>query len=193
MNRIEEKEAYLILQLLWPYFSNNYYNGESPDLQNDIDSVGIEITQAVTNMPQKYAKINNLVANMHSTQNPQVVQELIYTNKDGLLTKEDKTPTNEIIQVCQNRIKIKLEKFNKNYKHYQTNGLFLFIRNSFLTKTNVKEIYEYFHSINMNMSKKVDMLFIYDGTYFSYNNMNNKNPTIIEVEDDIKIFIYNIL
>ena len=43
------------------------------------------------------------------------------------------------------------------------------------------------------MSKKVDMLFIYDGTYFSYNNMNNKNPTIIEVEDDIKIFIYNIL
>ena len=61
MNRVEEKEAYLVLQCLWQDFSNNFYSSESPDLKNDIDNVGIEITQSTIEIKNRISYLSNKI------------------------------------------------------------------------------------------------------------------------------------
>lgn len=197
MNRIEEKEAYILLQCLWPKFTNNFHTGESPDLQNEIDDIGIEVTQAVEKMPQKYNKISKKVGIKKKSKQKDELTKIIFMDKDHLLDDVDNSTIENISFLCKERIKEKLYKFAHSYKHYKINGLLIFIRNCNIQKSQIISYIEYFkkenkNNINNNL-KSMDYLFIITNDIFCfYDGLDNKF-SFIDIDDDMKNLLYNIL
>jgi hypothetical protein len=201
MNRIEEKEAYLVLQCLWKDFSNDFYSSESPDLKNDVNSVGIEITQSTLDIKDRISYIANKINVKPNKDMRQNLELIAFYDKDDLYKEythkeKDKTQeelTKELIDNTKKLISSKTNKFKKSYIKYKTNGLFVFIRTYELNEETIEELCEFFYDKQNENRDKIDILFLHDieNLYIYYR--KDKKLNKIPIDEDTKNIIYNIL
>ena len=202
MNRVEEKEAYLVLQCLWQDFSNNFYSSESPDLKNDIDNVGIEITQSTIDIKNRISYLSNKIKLKPNKASKPNLEIITFYDKDNLYEDYEHSDdmelhkqelTDEIIQKTKDIIATKIEKFNNNYSRYKTNGLFVFIRNYEIGQTSINDICQFFNTEQVDKTYKFDILFLHDIEQLYIYHFSNQKLEIIPIDDDTKNIIYNFL
>lgn len=146
------KKAYPKAYYEWyAYFSlegwldNRYQNcfkSEAPDFQNDIDSIGIEVTRAMT--PEDGFTWFFANENIGKNKN-KIPKELLdrfkgqiyfdHNNKLKMISKNrGLLSTRKDILIVIDSIETKLHKLNKNYKVFDINALYIFspINNEFI-------------------------------------------------------------
>lgn len=198
MNRIEEKEAYLTLQCLWPKFSNNFYNSESPDLKNDVESIGIEVTQSTLDMRERIFYLADKMKVKPTEQHRKDLEVMVFYDKDNLYedyekSNEHKHTEKEMVYNTKELIKTKVTKFNNTYSKFNSNGLFVFIRAYKLSERAISEVCRYFAKIQCNYSMKMDLLFIHNMDELYVYDLSILKLSRIEIDDDTKNIIYNVL
>lgn len=201
MNRIEEKEAYIVLQCLWEDFSNDFYSSESPDLKNDTQSIGIEITQSTLDMKDRMTFIANKMHIRPNKESRHNLEIMAYYDKDNFCEEfeqqiKEKTKEELVVELFENTkqlISTKTNKFQKTYSKYKTNGLFVFIRTYELSIEFIKDICDHFKHEQDNHRDKIDILFLHNiDNLYIYNRITGILNTIY-IDEDTKNIIYNIL
>ena len=169
MNRIEELEASEILK---KYFNDySYQNLESPDLQNTLISIGIEVTQSIIDAQERlqyYKQIKNI--KRMSKDDRVLFSQTLVRNEDCQTFCEypyfTKWNQEEIYEYTKRLIKQKIMKFQLHYEKFKNNGLFLFIRNYPFDNEHILSLFEYFAYIQKNDNVIMNLLFVYTIDYF---------------------------
>lgn len=138
MNRLEEKEAYILLQCLWPGWTQDFRNLESPDLQDCTAGVGIEVTQAVPLMRNRYSELGKKMAPGSPPVSRTVLEHTVFSDKDGLL--EDPSEEEALLRNASKLIGTKSQKFRTVYRRFRKNGLFLFVRTGDISDAGAAEL-----------------------------------------------------
>lgn len=88
-----EKYAQLTLEYIYPTYFKNFFNADSPDIQNTINSIGIEVCRAETDVDGKYIAFVNEYIGSNKTD-----EEL--TNLLCKRLKQDTKKTSFLIKTC---------------------------------------------------------------------------------------------
>lgn len=150
----EYYEAYAKISLIDIYNKNltssKTINKESPDIQDDINDIGIEVTQSATNeecisnsiannlFHKNYNldELKNEIAKKYKTFNGYIgrVQNCNYVSPyKGLVS------TSKFCERIKNRIIEKSKLFHDHYKKYSENDLYIFTGNSLLNIQDIQE------------------------------------------------------
>lgn len=141
-----EKYARASLEFFYKEKLSNFVNSECPDLQNEHDNVGIEVTRGISEYIGKMSRLTNecMEKNLPLEQKFSRANRMFRKNFLGVIHESGAfviaDPQNgedsyelhirEIIE----KIKIKSDKFEKLYKKYKMNCLYIFTEYPFKSK-----------------------------------------------------------
>lgn len=141
-----EKYAKASLEFFYKDKLQNFTNSECPDLQNEKDDIGIEVTRGISEYIGKISRLENecMEKNLPLEQKFSRANRMFRKNFLGVIHESGAfviaDPQNgedsyelhirEIIE----KIKIKSEKFNKLYKKYKMNCLYVFAEYPFKSR-----------------------------------------------------------
>lgn len=133
-----EKYALASLKFFYEDKYNNFFLSECPDIQNDIDSIGIEVTRGISEYEGKFSRLSFecMEKNLPLDQRFFRANRMFRKNFLGVMHENNAffiaDPQNgedsyELhIKKIIEKIKIKIEKLNKLYKKFDWNCLYVF-------------------------------------------------------------------
>lgn len=144
MNKEEEKELFEYLKEYYQDKFDNFKPKDKPDFQNEIDNIGVEITEAITEESGEKNAFSHKALKCKNKQEVSCVYKGKY--KDNVIYNDEGIPfgfwdvgdNNSEYPYCEdliyNAISDKLEKLNKPnlYQIFNTNVLLIFCNDVFL-------------------------------------------------------------
>ena len=126
------------------------------------------------------------------------LEVMVFYDKDNLYedyekSNEHKHTEKEMVYNTKELIKTKVTKFNNTYSKFNSNGLFMFIRAYKLSERAISEVCRYFAKIQCNYKTKMDLLFIHNMDELYVYDLTTLKVNKIEIDDDTKNIIYNVL
>ena len=133
-----ERYAKASLEFFYKEKIVNFIQGESPDLQNEVDNIGIEVTRGISQYEGKVSRLESecMSQNLHLEQRFSRANRMFRKNFLGVIHEsggfvitdpENGDNSYEIhIRQILGKIKIKIEKLHKLYKKYDWNCLYIF-------------------------------------------------------------------
>lgn len=141
-----EKYAKASLKFFYEEIHKNFFLSECPDIQNDIDNIGIEVTRGISEYSGKFSRLANecLEQNLPLEQRFSRANRMFRKNFLGVIHESNAfviaDPQNgedyyelHIRQIIE-KVKIKIEKLDKLYKKYEWNCLYVFSEYPFKSK-----------------------------------------------------------
>ena len=133
-----EKFAHKSLGFFYGDKIANFIYGESPDLQNETDNIGIEVTRGISQYEAKFIRLSteSIENNLNLQERFERANRMFRKNFLGVIHESNgfviADPQNgdrgyeiHVIQILE-KIKIKIEKLHKLYKKFNTNCLYIF-------------------------------------------------------------------
>ena len=127
----------------------NFKNKEMPDIQNEVDSIGVEVTQAITQHEGYVSKIRSKLFNKgHTGQEKQKIIESQYKKFNGgiMLINEialisDYKHLRDTFESLKTTEKALIKKSGKYeiYKKFDKNYLYIFLENASFLESEIKE------------------------------------------------------
>lgn len=157
--------ALLSLRYLWDDYVPHFIKGEKPDWHNKVDSIGLEVSRAISKKAGRIEHFNSMYLGKQADQIPikdQIQFEGLSFVKDGRLiaTADAKglSDTRSYFDELIKRYEDKLGKFS-NYSKFRTNCFFFFL--SFVPNDfDLSQILSSMRTIDHENRESVDLIFI---------------------------------
>jgi hypothetical protein len=164
----------------------NCHKSEAPDFQNYIDSLGIEVTRAMT--PEEGFTWFFANENIGRDKN-KIPKELLdrfrgqiyfdHNNRMKMISKNrGLLSTRKDILIVIDAVETKLHKLNKNYKVFSTNALYIF---SPLKKEFINNVIKRINDVQSQFENIFRYIFITNNEYLCVINMENGIKVELEI------------
>jgi hypothetical protein len=176
----------LTLKYYWDNYSPTFVKCECPDWISNIDSIGIEVTRAISESDGIFYSLANKKIPLKNIGKQKAFKGEF---KDKYLSPTKSFESNkEKINVFKERYISKLEKLNKNYAVFNKNILYLFY-DLMANENDINILFDEILKINNSYCKKFDLAFINClNTIYLINFSNNNNKAISIKNHDLEKF-----
>ena len=133
-----EKYALASLKFFYEERHQNFYLSECPDIQNEKDNIGIEVTRGISEYSGKFSRLyqecieNNLPLEQRFTRANRMFRKnflgVIHENNAFVIADPQNGEDYSELHIREivEKVKIKTEKFEKLYKKFEWNCLYIF-------------------------------------------------------------------
>ena len=188
--------AILSLKYFWRDYSDGYIKGESPDWYNPVDSVGIEVTQAIMQEDGEAQSVVNQYLGRRKAEIPEDIlrryEDRTYFYNDRLWAIMPEAGKEDNLTACEKalfRFDKKLERLNSNYTEFNTNALYLYLHESNITDEKVTGFIRSAEKKQKECARKFDTVFLNCVNALRVVDMKNGSWETVHIPQDALAFM----